>query len=283
MVSKSIVAGASVVVAIVAVSALAVVASIENASALATVALALALLSFVLQVLMFIVQSYATSSQMLEAQKIYSQMADALAEIKTRTESTQTTVEKVSDKLLEAILEKAAAESGSPVDFSPATARRVRDSLATESQFTGRGAYPPPEPDSRIVRLLLTWPSEDEAAPIAQVLGELGEYEASGLARLASDELRTRAEGVPVGPGLYGAYSGLKERGLIEFVPGYVDSDGDLLARLTEQGRMVARVFTATPPAPPHLADLVREYVDPVWARAPDALRPPSRQEEAPE
>jgi hypothetical protein len=278
--SKTVVASASFGVAVIALAALAVVASIKNANTLSTVALSLALMSFVLQILIFVVQTYAINNQMLDAQRLYGEMRDALADIKARAEGTQSVVERVSDRLLEAALGKAAAESRDAVDVtSPEFARRVREVLrGAEEGSDTTDAYPPSTRDPAAYEMMRTWPTGDAAQEAAGIASGLGETARGLLARFAIDELKSQRPGAQLGPGLYSGRSPgieeLTEGDLLEVVPGYVGEEGDLLRRLTPAGRHVARLFTANPPPPPELQAFYEGVVLPTWREVPSDRRP---------
>ncbi len=135
------VAVASIVVALASLAALAVVASVKSADTLATVALGLAVIAFVVQLIVFIVQSQVASQQDLRAQEVYGSMMGVLAELRERTQGTQTAITSINERLLEHVLGKAIGESGAPLgasSYAPEVARALSH-LLTSNPGTGGG------------------------------------------------------------------------------------------------------------------------------------------------
>jgi hypothetical protein len=279
-VPKGVVASVATVVAVVSVAALAVVASLKNADLLATVALTLALLSFVLQILIFIVQTSATNSQLVQSQHIYGETSALLSRIQAQVEGARSTVDRMSDRLLEAALGKATAETeGSPAVDPAAFARRVREIIEPELQsetvaaagdWTGR--YPPPQPDRAIVRYMEQWPSEEEAEEVAEELRKLTPTQREALVLYAQDEVSSRQPGAGFGPGFYGSRvaGALVSAGLLDELPDRVDDDGDTFKWLTPKGRKVGRIFTAVDEPPQYLREIYSELVEPVTKSVAD-------------
>lgn len=127
------IAVASAIVALGALVAAAIVATVKHADTLSVIALAVAIVAFVVQILVFIAQAAAASAQEVRAQEIYGSTLKVLATIEEKAEGTHQVVSSISDRMLTAIIGKAipdAVESGVSVDsaaFSVEVANRVTD------------------------------------------------------------------------------------------------------------------------------------------------------------
>lgn len=92
---------ASLLVAIASVGSLVIVASIKEADTLATVALALAVLAFVVQILTYIGDSITSAAQHREFQRINTETSMLLAELRTHAVDTNQLVSRQFDKVLD--------------------------------------------------------------------------------------------------------------------------------------------------------------------------------------
>jgi hypothetical protein len=242
----------STAVAIVALATLATVASIHNADALATVALALALLSFVVQILVFLGQALTQQQQAVRSEEIYARTLELLSEVHAKTETTQEAMREQREVLLPALLSKAklqpeavgAEDAGSqvpqPVDYPPATAT--------------------PE-DEEIVEHLTTLPeSREEAEQAAQLLDGLDDDHLTVVHRFGTDEIRSRTPESTLAPGLYARgdlIEPLVASGLVDRVPGWTNPNTlSNFYRLTPAGRDAARMLTAEGPRPDYYEDI---------------------------
>jgi hypothetical protein len=276
-VSKGLVAGAALVVAIAALTVLAIVAAVKDVDTLSTVALTLAILAFVIQILVFVVQGYTANAQMLQAQTLHGQMTTVLGQIRTQAKGTQTAVDKMSDQLLSAALGKAAAEAGGDALTSPRFAARVqeivRESLGAASAEASvalgtsevEESYPPAAPDPEIVATMMSWPPEEAAEAAVEVFRSLSPAGRRSLFSFASDELTTRLQGASLGPGLFAdPVDEIVEAGLVERAHPTRRRAGYYLHQLTDLGRSVGRLLMAPEPPPPYLQDAFDQLVAPV-------------------
>jgi hypothetical protein len=89
-------------------AALVIVASEHGAEGLSTVALALAVLAFTSQLIVFVVQGLATSKQTSRSEEIYARINGLLEGLKGTTNATQATMERHMGILLKAAVGEAA-------------------------------------------------------------------------------------------------------------------------------------------------------------------------------
>jgi len=238
--------------------ALAVVASLNGADTLSTVALALAVLAFTTQILVFVADAWTTS-------RLNAETHGLLRELRTRAQGTEKTLSKQVDKLTAHILEGVSGElksQGEPWDLRARVRQDVQEVLleindeeagvgidpASSSALQEEGVEPPqatPE-EIRIVDMLVSFPDEEEGRATIGMLSELHPLAVATLKDFVRDEWRSRTLGEPVGLHLRPDHpftDSLVERGLVEtFQP---DPEGDTWAALTERGRQAGRVMTA--------------------------------------
>jgi hypothetical protein len=264
------VAIAAAVIALAALSATAIVATIKNADTLSVVALAVAVIAFVIQILVFIVQAAAATEQGLRAQEIYGSTLKALAAIEEKAEGTRQAVNTISDRMLAAIIAKAvpgAVESGAPVnsvDFSIEVAERVADLVRELSASDGPNLGTSIRHDvlsGRVSEAVgIAYPS---GIDIGQIVGELLSLDVNALryvSALAGDfaEFSSRPEmiGLPI------SEDDMREQLLrAELIRRTADSS---LWTLSEKGRISAGILTspAIPrDAPSGVVELRRKLV----------------------
>jgi hypothetical protein len=259
------------VVALASLGTLITVVAIKDVDALSTVALALAIIAFVVQLIVFVFQGIEANRQSHDNQELHSRLMTVVSQIEERTQGTQKSLDNMNDRLLEALIGKASNE-GLPPD-SPEFAQVVTDGLSlndasfrTTQPITHSGYPPPFEPDlaRRIHHELETWPRPDELSEIRATLKDLSDSAIGKLAAYARDLLNNTEETNRfVGPGLTGSDSeeGVKQ-GLVEKIPGWS------VYTLTPEGRRVGRVFTAIGEPPEGIDDLLAMRDDVDEARA---------------
>lgn len=104
------VAVGSIIFALVSLTALAIVATINKADSLSVVALGLAVMAFVVQIIVFIVQNNAATKQAADTAALNAETLKALATIEAKSEGTQRTVGVMNERLLDFALNKATSE-----------------------------------------------------------------------------------------------------------------------------------------------------------------------------
>lgn len=251
------------IIALASLGTVVVIASINDVDTLSTVALALAIIAFVAQLIVFVVQSASASSQLTQSQELFGNIRALLVEVSERAEGTRTTVTSINERLLEAALGKAISEKGDrPSGLNVRdVAREVAAALTlAEEQATGtddsEGFLPrrPSPEDQRIIQSFLTFPDPAEAAASLEVLQSLDGFTLRRLITFAEDEVRSRSPGSSLDPGLSGDIDPddpLFVNGLIIEAPESRSLAGRPIRVLSQRGREAARLLTAvdTPPA----------------------------------
>lgn len=247
---------------------LVVVTAIDDQDALSTVALALAILAFSAQLIVFIAQQNAAAEQGRRNEELYGSMQGVLAEIREKAAGTQADVRTINERMLGAILSKNLAETPS----SSLDPSRVASQVAREvAQLGQRINVPEPKPsemiwperrptpdDERIVQSLRSFPPEDEVGNGLEILKQLAPADRVFLKGFGDDEINARRPGSPFDPSLpLSMAANLTPFGLVEpYPPDLQPKDAPPIARLTDYGRSVARLLTAEGSPPPYLHGL---------------------------
>ncbi len=248
---------AAVLVTVAALTTLVIVVAIREADLLSVVALALAVIAFSAQLIIYIVQAAESASATRRSLELHVELSGLLSELRERTGSTQRSMDTINSRLLEAVIGKTQRrlQNEAPDEY----AERVAETYAAVSQSSaaspastvrpsGRSiAFPdalPPSDAERIRDFMRSWPEADEVDEVTAVLGSLSNSSLSSLWGYSSDLLSSTRHDATFGPGLGGGNPKLLEAGLIEKIPGWK------LHTLSEKGMRAARLFTAegTPP-----------------------------------
>jgi hypothetical protein len=255
--------------AVACLAALVVVASVKGADALSTVALALAVLAFAIQIIVFIADAHAARSQMLRSEEINSDTRTLLTDLRATALSTQAMVGEQFSQLLSAFMSAAsttAKESGKldPDELERRLMENVRREFGARSpslipsapsslttSWTRRDEAPegtqggaPRAPDAdATASIMRTFPDASEGVAALDVLRGLPPEDRARLARLAHDDLNSRELGFYLGLrlGSIGETDNLTSRGLAEIER----REDQVLVRLTDSGRAAGRLFTA--------------------------------------
>lgn len=261
---------ASAVFGFTCLTVLVVATALNGESALATVALALAILAFTAQLILFVAQHALATEQARRSEEIFGLTQRVLAEISEKASGTQIEVQRISDRteqMLPFIVSKNLAEAqGGQVDFRRLASdieRTLRTSDGDElgDSDEGESLYPPRHPrpdDAKLIQDLETYPDEAEANQVMPLLRDLDASSRMRLAAYAEDEIRARGPDSPFDPSLleFGG-NDLERKGLIEPYPGTDPSFGAAVPfRLTDLGRSVGRLLTANGEPPDYLPDL---------------------------
>lgn len=105
-------------VAVASIIALAIVATVEDADSLATVALVLAILSFLVQLVVYIAQAWTGSQQQVRAEQLNTETRTLLRGIEATANATQRTLTDQYDKVLRAVID-AGSEVASDAEQEP--------------------------------------------------------------------------------------------------------------------------------------------------------------------
>jgi hypothetical protein len=240
---------------------LVVITAVDEKDALSTVALALAILAFSVQLIVFIAQQGFAGEQSRRNEELYGSMQGVLAEIREKAAGTQADVRSMRETLLSALLSKERADpEGGQVD--PAVISQMMDPRRTARRGpAGTRLWPDRRPspqDASLVEMLKTYPSRAEAGEALRVLQGLSPRERMNLKAFGDDEIITRQPDSPFDPSLTErAAGGLLEKGLVEPYPDDRQPRTDLkVMHLTDLGREVARLLTASGNPPSHLSGL---------------------------
>jgi hypothetical protein len=255
---------------------LVVVTAINDEDALATVALALAILAFSVQLIVYVAQQNLASEQGRRNEELYGSMQSVLAELREKAAGTQADVRAINERMLEALLSKNLAQlPGVQVDSARIASRVARETARAEedrdpSNFPAadeliwprRRASPE---DQQLIELLRSYPAPDEVGDSLEVLQSLSDPDRIFLKGFGNDEISARQPDSMFDPSWPMAVAGgLESIGLVEPLPSdQQHPDSAPIGRLTEEGRQVARLLTAQGDPPPYLPGLeeIREKV----------------------
>ena len=239
-------------IALTSLATLVVVASIKDVEALSTVALSLAVIAFVAQLIVFVVQTGAASQQMLQSRELHAELLRLLGEMGERAKGTEAAVTTINERLLEAALGKALGgrEGTGPVDPRAIASQvasmlneRAGESLRSPNEIVDLAA-------SQAAReRLLSYPTSASPDTVA-VLETLSPQALGSLRAYGQDEVDYA--GRKIGPGWvpdrFAGSSELISAGLLE-----PRASGSPIHVLSEAGREAARLLLAPGDPPPHL------------------------------
>lgn len=264
----NVIAVGALAVALTCLATLVVVASIHDVDTLSTVALALAVIAFVAQLIVFVVQTNASNSQMLNSRALHAELLRLLGRMDERARGTDAAVTTINERLLEAALGKVMPFSDDPGVEGLEIKRLARDvaevldssahDRATRVPRTEREADENRYNDEAIVRMLRTFPGPAESEAAVKGLEALEPTSRELLKRFAEDEIETRGPNSTMGPGLghhWPGSDGLLRAGLIER-----DPEGFSLNVLTPKGRDTARLLTALGPWPGEITNELHRF-----------------------
>lgn len=239
---------------------LAIVVPVKDVDTLSTIALALAILAFVIQIIIFVVQSWTSGQQMLQSEAINSDTRSLLTELRESAKSTNQLLANQYDKILERLLlttERAVNETATTggVNLDELRSRLERDLR----QALNEEMHSPPSA-SRIDRLsseqrnrlnyLETYPRPNELDQTLHVLQNLSPRALAALLKFGRDAMSSiingRYEGFhrrDIGP----AVDELERLNLIAAAKDAAGSRGqaEQLLVLTPAGRRAVRPLTA--------------------------------------
>lgn len=243
-------------VAIASLAALAIVASIDDADALSTVALALAILAFVVQIMIFIAQAWSGGQQLSQSHELNAGTMAALSELRTRASGTEQILARQVDTAMRFAFERSQVELRKR-DLPPdQAAEELEDALPDELPVARPEVS---NTDRRILERLFSFPTPEEAEDLLPHFVNLSPLAGSSLRFMAQDERDSRLTGVDPGVGAKSWDSPgvveLRREGLIERASDAEDEDDEPWVRLTPRGREVARFVLAPGPLPDYLRD----------------------------
>jgi hypothetical protein len=270
------------VITATALGTLAVVTTVNDIDVLSTVALALAVLSFVAQLIISISQGQAANQQLLQSERVNTETQALLADVRATSQGLLSTFREQFDMVLRHLLrqlpqaiEEASEEGGTSEDIERKIAENmqtavenymesIRTSLPPSVRTTVHG--PSVELDGatrRTIRRLQTYPDEQEGRKALEYLSELTPLETNTLIRRAHGEISRMERGAPRGVFINDDSAGnqaLLRKGFQEVVDPPPDriSEGRPFVELTDKGREAARLLIGQGPAPDWLKREIR-------------------------
>lgn len=256
-----------ILISITCLASLVIVVSIKKVDELSTVALALAILAFVVQLIVFIVQTASASEQSLQAQQLNASTIQILTQLQERMQGTEQSLERMNSELLSAALGKSIPQleaegvgvNAEYFDKLADSITKIMTSNVNEYENARRipvaGVLAPPLRDDEADSLrsyMERWTEPNEVDEVIETLRSLSPDLRHRLARMAADVIRFTERGSEVGPGFLGVPSDqLVKAGLVtSFLV-----DGNNFYTLSPKGRKVARVVTAIGPTPDYIPD----------------------------
>lgn len=253
------VAIASTLVAVAAVAALILVTAITRADELAVIALSLAILAFLIQIVVYIAQASAASAMMLRSETLNAQTSALLTEVQVSARAMQELVRDQFNYLLRRVIPESVKETADKDEAQPDLKdleQRLTQSITQKLEDFRNPAWLPSSPtsnqsDLEAIKVLATLPQDDALTSATKILGALSNKALGMLKNYASREISQRSRGeVPM---LRGSDSQTTTRSelLRSGLLGKVASKkpGDHYA-LTPLSREAARVLTAVEPLP---------------------------------
>jgi uncharacterized membrane protein len=233
----------------------------SNPDGLTTLALILAILAFVVQIVVFLFQTHASQGAERRSRDLNAETREVLTKIEASSSATEAVLISHFERLLDFVVGgpgKTAGE-GDDVDAAelesleddekPATAGEVRRLMLEASRLRERPTFPPARtgPSSREnqreLEYLREWPSRDEAEKVVAEISKLPPLAVAALTRAGVLEIRQRLEGRAVGLN--------RSAGRPPFIDALVGegllwNDGGKTA-LTDRGRQLARILPIKP------------------------------------
>lgn len=250
---------AGVVFGIASAASLVVVASIREADVLATVALTLAVLAFVVQIIVFLVQSSTSSQQMLRGEALYSDTKGLLREVQATAAATQAMLIGQFDTVLRhALRDLPEGAKGTESSEAAPDLATVREAVESELQQRFQEAHERISNQDRPRRTRQRersetrerqFPDREEGEEALKILDLLSPLALNMLRRYADDLVSSSM--TETMPGLYWKEGPspfreeLLKAGLIEESEPPEPDDERKYGVLTDLGRTAARMLTA--------------------------------------
>ncbi len=272
------------VLVVASVATLVTVVTVNGIDLLSTVALALAILAFIAQLVGSWTQSQSSAQMSADTYRINAETKGLLSLIRGQSDSLianqkdhfgemlQALINK--DVIREAVQEGTASAEGSESADTPTTTGGVDEQVVADAiearllkAFAGSGAKAGTpatrrtKPYASFVKLMETYPNEVEGKPALEVLQGLEPLTLAMLARRANEDLARARRGEEPRGFTYGeteltpSSRKLRDLGLMEYEPGERDGRKLEWRRLSPLGQTVARFITARGAVPQWLRD----------------------------
>lgn len=255
----------------------------DHPDGLTTLALVLAVLAFLVQLFIFIIQTNASNAAVRRGEELNSQTHAVLGKIEAESTTTKEVLITQFNQLLDFVIDSGGGKSRAVesstrkepkgADVHPATAEEPdRPVTASELQEMLQEALrprerptfdvdlkPTPGPeDEMIIEYLRAWPSREEMEEALDQLRGIPPFALALLTRYGTIEIEQRTNGEPVGLYTSSAVPRITDQLVSE---GLLRSHGELgRLALTERGRELARVLPIgkeTLEAPPWFEELL--------------------------
>lgn len=272
--SWRVIASTTTILAIGAVGALVIVSSVKDADTLSVVALALAILAFVIQIIVFVAQTWSDSQQARHTQSVNAETRALLGELQAMVRGTNEVINAQYNKLLDKVLlAKDEVSSENPEEEVDSESLRLAlDNILSgmpSDLTTERTTVRPTRSisnDERIpsARLLSKWPTPAGVKGLAnEGINSLGEAELSRLKFFADDlELSAELE-VPGGRLLSVGATGVPVLLGERYIASGVERHGSKRSfHLTPKGEIAARLFTAEGDPPQYVVEAIPEIAE---------------------
>lgn len=253
--------------------ALAVTTAVRNTDTLSTIALALAIVAFAIQICVFMVQTWMSVTRMDQSKQVNLETREILAEIRTGTQDTNDVLARHFSQLLNRVIQttsetmEEAAEEDGPVDISDLKARLDEDirRVVEEAEVSAPAAFTITSPvDMRrhiptapVVAELREWPDEHLTERLeAKGLSQLTDNGVRSLRQLGMKFLEELHRGNSSGQFTkeQNASSGFDELCQLNIISAVSDADGSEW-RITLTGRVALRLVLPNSPPPQYVTE----------------------------
>lgn len=243
-----------------AIGVVATIATVHDSNTLATIALALAIIAFISELIIFSVQTWQSGEQLKQAERLNSATSSLLADMRTRLEGTHQMVTTQYQELLHLAVLKADATDakGGTTSTGRRVAEVVRDIMPTvESENPATHIY-----GTKEASLLLRWPNLQDARRAIELLEPLTDNQLNAfMADVILDSLSRLDETTPTLNKTKEVDQPLIDVGLVADVLIDRKQEPDKI-QLTERGRVASRVLIPSWP-PPNSLGVVN---DAIWS-----------------
>ncbi|MFJ6652817.1 hypothetical protein ACIQLJ_08490 [Microbacterium sp. NPDC091313] len=257
-----VVALASLLLAIAALTTLVIVVATTRADLLSVVALALAVIAFSAQLIIYVVQTIESAAASRRSMRLHEQLSGLLSELRERSGNTQRTIDRIDARLLDAVIGKARAEGPTNAeDLAERVAEEYvravgqeQEPISADSDADDEGLFPRPLPPGKAARIhdyMSRWPTADEVPAVLEALQQMSGSVQRQLAVFALDDYESTTPTSAMGPGLL-RVEPLASTDLVT----HGGSSGRSTV-LSDRGRLIGRTFTARGDAPEHAAPLI--------------------------
>jgi len=242
----------SLLLNLAAIAAISTISARSDSGALNTIALSLAIIAFVCQLLVYTVQSWQSSEQLRRSEELHASTLGLISDARARIENTESMVQTQHSELLRIVAQKSEGETlkasftndderEDPAEVAVSQVQLSRDDSDRDASEYGRLVTQPPA----------AWPERSAFfRDGVRELEELSEYEVAALALAASDHVRSTASGSEPGLSYGDTDARLIEMGLVREISASSHGQERRMVTTTEQGNEVSAIFLAPWPPP---------------------------------